>query len=390
MKKTGEVIFHIDINAYYASAHRAVNPALIGKPVAVAGNRRGSVVTTASYEARAFGVESAMPVEQARYLCPDLIVEKVDFDLYKRLSADFFNLIRQFSPYVEVASIDECYVDVSRAIQKYEKPLDLAVDIQETVLKKLKLPISIGVGPNKFLAKMASDMKKPMGITILRIREVEEKLWPLPIEAMHGVGKKTVPRLKEIGVFTIGDLAQSSLSKVRQVLGNRSEEFIDKANGYDQSPLELMRSAKSMGQSRTFKNALYDFDEIRMAIMHEVIELERRLNEKKLLGRTVQFSIRFEDYQTAVRSQTFDYYLEDRYEIFERVMDLYAEFEGESGVTFLSVTLSNLTPRNEAIEQLNLFDEEEKENIDLVIHRLNEHLGSDILKKTEDLITHEK
>ncbi len=390
MAKTGEVIFHIDINAYYASAHRALNPDLIGKPLAVAGSRRGSVVTTASYEARAYGVESAMPVEHARSLCPDLIVERVDFDLYKRLSAEFFNLIRQFSPYVEVASIDECYVDVSQVILDYEKPLDLAVRIQRTVLKELQLPISIGVGPNKFLAKMASDMKKPMGITVLRIREVEEKMWPMPIEAMHGIGKKTVPRLKEEGIFTIGDLAQASSSSLRHVLGNRSQEFIEKARGMDQSPLELVRSAKSMGQSRTFKNALYDLEEIRMAIMHEVIEVERRLQEKKLLGRTVQFSIRFEDYRTAVRSQTFDYYLEDRYEIFERVIDLYSEFEGEAGVTFLSVTISNLTARNEAIEQLNLFDEEEKENIDLVIQRLNEHLGSDILKKTKDLIPDEK
>lgn len=390
MSKTGEVVFHIDINAYYASAHRALNPELQGKPVVVAGSRRGSVVTTASYEARAYGVESAMPVEQALSLCPDLIVEKVDFDLYKRLSAQFFNIIRSFSPYVQVASIDECYVDVSEVIKKYEKPLDLAVDIQKTVYEKLLLPISIGVGPNKFLAKMASDMKKPMGITVLRIREVEEKLWPLPIEEMHGIGKKTVPRLKSIGVFTIGDLAKKKVSDVRLILGNRSQEFIDKANGYDQSPLELVRNAKSMGQSRTFKNALYDLEEIRAAIMTEIIEIEARMEEQKVLGRTVQFSIRFENFQTAVRSQTFDYYLEDRYEIFERVMDLYAEFEGEGGVTFLSVSLSNLTPRNEAIEQLNLFDEEEKEDIDLVIERLNSHLGSNVFKKTKDLIKNEK
>lgn len=390
MSKTGEVVFHIDINAYYASAHRVLNPELQGKPVVVAGSRRGSVVTTASYEARAYGVESAMPVEQALSLCPNLIVEKVDFDLYKRLSAQFFNIIRSFSPYVQVASIDECYVDVSEVIKKYEKPLDLAVDIQKTVYQKLLLPISIGVGPNKFLAKMASDMKKPMGITVLRIREVEEKLWPLPIEEMHGIGKKTVPRLKSIGVFTIGDLAKKKVSDVRIILGNRAQEFIDKANGYDQSPLELVRNAKSMGQSRTFKNALYDLEEIRSAIMTEIIEIEARMEEQKVLGRTVQFSIRFENFQTAVRSQTFDYYLEDRYEIFERVMDLYAEFEGEGGVTFLSVSLSNLTPRNEAIEQLNLFDEEEKEDIDLVIERLNSHLGSNVFKKTKDLIKNEK
>ena len=300
-----QVIFHIDINAFYASAHRLDNPDLVGKPVAVCTNQRSSVVTTASYEARAYGVQSAMPLVQAKNLCPNLVVVDVDFALYQELSLEFMAIVRSFSPYLQTASIDECYVEVGQVIKNYDKPLDLAVAIQEKVMEELKLPISIGVAPNKFLAKMASDMRKPMGITVLRIREVKEKLWPLPIEAMHGIGKKTVPRLKNLNIHTIGDLALAKLDTVKPVLGNNAFNFIEKANGRDQSPLEMMNVAKSMGQSKTYRNVLHDADDIRAALKKEIAELSRRLKKSKMAGRTLQFAIRLEDYTTAARSQTY-------------------------------------------------------------------------------------
>ncbi|MDE8038924.1 DNA polymerase IV, partial [Erysipelothrix rhusiopathiae] len=186
-----QVIFHIDINAFYASAHLITDSSLYGKPVVVCSNQRGSVVTTASYEARSFGVNSAMPLAHAKRLCPNLEVIEVDFELYQELSVKFMNIIRSYSAVMQPASIDECYVDMTEVIKKYEKPLDLAVEIQKNIWEALRLPISIGVAPNKFLAKMASDMQKPRGITVLRIREVSQKLWPLSIESMYGIGKKT-------------------------------------------------------------------------------------------------------------------------------------------------------------------------------------------------------
>ena len=173
----GRVIFHVDINAYFASAELLKNSALEGQPVAVAGLSRRSVVSTASYEARAYGVHSAMPLHEALRKCPDLIVVQGDYQWYEELSRRFFDFLRRFTLSVEPASIDEGYMDVTETIRRYRRPLDLAWQIQQGLYDELRLPVSIGVAPNKFLAKMASDMRKPMGITILRRQEIARKLW---------------------------------------------------------------------------------------------------------------------------------------------------------------------------------------------------------------------
>ena len=192
----GRVILHIDLNSYFASAEILKNSALEGQPVVVAGLHRRSVVSTArSYEARKYGVHSAMPLHMAMEKCPNLVVVQGDYGWYEELSNRFFKYLRRFSSLIEPASIDECYMDVTDVIKDYKRPLDLAWQIQKSVQKDLKLPCSIGVAPNKFLAKMASDMRTPMGITILRKQEVPKKLWPLPISDMWGIGKKTVPLL---------------------------------------------------------------------------------------------------------------------------------------------------------------------------------------------------
>ena len=201
------VYFHIDLNAFFVSAECILDPSLKGKPVAVCGQTRRSVVATASYEARKYGVHSAMPVSEARHLCPGLIMVEPHFQWYRSLSEEFMNIVYSITPEVEQASIDECYADMTVPIQAYEKPLDLAWNLQRRILRELQLPCSIGIGPNMFLAKMGSDMKKPMGITVMRIREVPAKLWPLPIRDMRGIGERTLPYMEDLGIKTIGDLA---------------------------------------------------------------------------------------------------------------------------------------------------------------------------------------
>lgn len=380
------VIFHIDINAFFASAHLIDNPNLIGKPVVVCRDVTGSVVTTASYEARSYGIQSAMPLSHAKRLCDDLRVVELDFNLYQELSSEFVSIIESYSPIVEQASIDEVYVDVTDLIMTYEKPLDLAVDIQKQVLEQLKLPISIGVAPNKFLAKMASDMKKPMGITVLRIREVQDKLWPLPISEMHGIGKKTVPRLKEIGVHTIGDLNDVSYDLLLSILGNRAKSFVDKANGIDPTPIVLDGLAKSIGQSKTFLNPIYDLEELKEKIMVEILEVERRAKIRDLMGKTIQFGIRMDNMESAARSITLDNFTNDREIILENVMSLYSEFEGEGGVTFISITLSGLRPSDEVVEQIDLFSVDKDLSTDDVIQELNNELNNNLFFKASKLM----
>lgn len=388
-----QVIFHIDINAFYASAHLITDSSLYGKPVVVCSNQRGSVVTTASYEARSFGVNSAMPLAHAKRLCPNLEVIEVDFELYQELSVKFMNIIRSYSAVMQPASIDECYVDMTEVIKKYEKPLDLAVEIQKNIWEALRLPISIGVAPNKFLAKMASDMQKPRGITVLRIREVSQKLWPLSIESMYGIGQKTVPKLKQIGIETIGDLARFNPDHLKSILGVNAQNFVQKANGYDHSVIDTDVTMKSIGQSKTFKDAMTDLDEIRNAILNELVEVKRRMERQDVVGKTVSFSIRLDDYKTATRSFTFDEYTRDQNLVFERLMSLYDEFEGEGGVSFISVTMTNLLPKDEIIEQLNIFDDLDEITVNDIIQRLNKELNQDLFKTTRSVLkekSHEK
>ncbi|CAM4223588.1 DNA polymerase IV [Erysipelothrix inopinata] len=380
------VILHIDINAFYASAHAVVEPELAGKPLVVCSNHRGSVITTASYEARKFGINSAMPLSYAQTLCRDLVVVPIDFSLYQDLSSKFMNIIRSYSTLMQPASIDECYVDVTEKIKEYERPLDLAYEIQTRVYRELKLPISIGVAPNKFLAKMASDMEKPKGITVLRIREVQSKLWQLPIEDMHGIGSKTVPKLQKMGIKTIGDLAQANEDSLRNTLGVNTQNFINKANGIDSSPIETDTTAKSIGQSKTFTHPMVELDEIRNAILFEIKEIERRLLNRDMVGKTITFSIRLQNYKTAARSITLDEPTQSSDVIFEKVMGLYDEFDGLDGVTFISISLSNLVYKDEIIEQLNIFDDLTEPTVNDIISRLNQELKQDVFKTPRSLL----
>lgn len=384
------VIFHIDMNAYFASAHLKDNPSLRGKPLVVCVNKRGSVVTTASYEARAFGINSAMPLSHAKRLCPNLEVVDIDFPLYAKLSAQFMEIVKRYTPLVQQASVDECYADVTSVIQHYTKPLDLAVEIQQRILTELALPCSIGVAPNKFLAKMASDMKKPMGITVLRIREVKEKLWPLPIDEFHGIGKKTLPRLKAVGIHTIGDLAQAQREVLVPILGLQIDLIQEKANGIDLTMIDLNSDAKSMGQSKTFHNPMYDDNEIREAINTELTELIRRLKFQSLLGRTITFAIRLDNFKSATRSITLEHNTNDHSTIFEHVMMLYDEFDGLAGVEFISVTLNNLVKQESVIEQLNIFEMSDDPTTFDMISKLNETFKGGNFMTPRDLLKKSK
>ena len=219
VKNGARIILHVDMNTFYASVEMAHNPELKGKPLAIAGNareRRG-IIVTASYEARKKNIKTTMPIWQAQKLCPELILMEPNFDRYRTASQGIFDLLRMYTPLVEPVSIDEGYLDITDYCEE-QSPIEIAQTIQKRIMETMDLPCSIGIAPNKFLAKTASDMKKPMGITILRKREVPAKLWPLPVGEMHGVGEKTAEKLATIQVRTIGDLANASEVALKKLL----------------------------------------------------------------------------------------------------------------------------------------------------------------------------
>lgn len=382
------VIFHIDLNSFFASAEILLDPSLQGKPIAVSGHSRRAVISTASYEARAFGVNSAMPNAMALQLCPELIIVNGHHEYYEKLSNQFIEIIHKYTDVVEKASIDECYADMTEIIKNFKKPLDLAWQIQKELLHDLGLKCSIGVAPNKFLAKMASDMKKPMGITVLRIQEVPKKLWPLPIELMRGIGKKTSPTLREIGILTIGDLANSlDITKLRKILGKNTESMINRANGYDDSEIICEWDVKSMSQSTTLNSDLTEYDEIKEIFNELSTSLSRRLMAEDKMGNLLTITIKYYDFNVNTRSKKFSFNLCKQEDLFQNALDLFDENTEDKPIRLLGIGVGNLRNMQDSQTQLSLFENKmETSETEKIIDELNKKLRVKKIKKASSLL----
>ncbi|MEG0077399.1 DNA polymerase IV [Anaerorhabdus sp.] len=387
----GKVIYHIDLNSFFASAEVLLNPSLKGKPIAVAGHSRRGVISTASYEARQFGVNSAMPTAMALQLCPDLILVNGHSSFYQELSIKFIDTIKKYTKIIEQASIDECYADMSEAVTKFKRPMDLAWQIQTELLNDIGLKCSIGVAPNKFLAKMASDMKKPMGITVLRIQEVPTKLWPLKIDDMRGVGKKTAPILHEMGIHTIGDLAQpKNIEQLRNVFGKNTDSVIQRANGFDDSEILCEWDVKTMSQSTTFANDLTDYDELKSSFYQLSKRLSTRLQAESKVGNLISITIKYFDFSTSNRSKKISEYINNGDEIFQHALDLFDENVEDIPVRLVGVGVSNLKYKEDVQIQINLFTQDsslyELSKTDQLIKELNKSVSKPILKSASSLL----
>ena len=380
----GKVIFHIDLNSFFASAEEVNNPELVDKPVCVAGTSRRSVISTANYAAREFGVKSAMPISEALSLCPDLIVVDGHMELYKELSYKFFEQIRKYTDLVEVASIDECYADMSIPIKAFKRPLDLAWQIQQEVYQELKLKCSIGVAPNKFLAKMASNMRKPMGIVILRKSEVETKLWNLGINEMFGKGKKTSVMLKALGINTIGDLALfDDRNSLNSILGKNRDEIIDKCYGIASDEIITSTQLKSISLSTTFNDDIFEYEEIKAILLKLAIRVNERLVNGEILGNIITLSIRYFNFENIIRSYRLDYPTNDVNVIYETIMYLYDQNLSDKLIRHLGIGVGNLVLTNKVNVQLNIFNK--ANNIDNIIDDLNQKLTCPGLIKASSL-----
>ncbi|NLP22662.1 MAG: DNA polymerase IV [Erysipelotrichaceae bacterium] len=381
------VIFHIDLNAFYANAEIILNPSLKGKPIAVSGTTRRSVISTCSYEARAYGIHSAMPTQEALKLCKDLIIVSGHYEFYEDLSNKFIKIVNKYSNLVEKASIDECYVDVTDIIMTYKRPLDFAWQLQQEIYNEINIPCSIGVAPNKFLAKMASDMKKPMGITVLRLQEVPSKLWPLNIEKMRGVGKKTVPLLKELGINTIGDLANFKEKHLLiPIFKNNLEKILLRAHGKDDSEIIIDHEVKSISQSVTLLEDIVDYDEIKGVFMSLSRSLERRLKDEGKIGYVLYITIKLFDFNQIVRSKKLDSPIYNKNDIFEHTMQLFDLNWNDEPIRLLGIGLSKLIDAREHMPQLNLFETNVYDETEEVLNSLNKMIVNGNLKRASDIL----
>lgn len=381
------VIFHIDLNAFYANAEIILNPSLKGKPIAVSGTTRRSVISTCSYEARAYGIHSAMPTQEALKLCKDLIIVSGHYEFYEDLSNKFIKIVNKYSNLVEKASIDECYVDVTDIIMTYKRPLDFAWQLQQEIYNEINIPCSIGVAPNKFLAKMASDMKKPMGITVLRLQEVPTKLWPLNIEKMRGVGKKTVPLLKELGINTIGDLANfKDKHLLIPIFKNNIDKILLRAHGKDDSEIIIDHEVKSISQSVTLLEDIVDYDEIKGVFMSLSRSLERRLKDEGKIGYVLYITIKLFDFNQIVRSKKLDNPIYNKNDVFEHTMQLFDLNWNDEPIRLLGIGLSKLIDAKEHMPQLNLFETNVYDETEEILNSLNKMIGNGNLKRASDIL----
>ncbi len=351
------VLFHIDLNAFFASAEELRNPELKEFPIAVGSLSSRGVLTTANYKAREFGVHSAMPVRQALSLCPELKIIPGDYEYYRSLSRQFFDYLRQYSGMLEILSVDECFLDVTEPIKKYARPLDLAVDIQQGVYEKLGLKCSIGVAPTRFLAKMASDMMKPMGITVLRKSEIERKLLPLPVKDMMGIGKKTLPKLQELGIETIGDLANpDNRNKVALILGKNYWPMMMQIQGKSTDQLSFSSTRKSISHAETFGSDLYSLEEVLNQTRMIAMKLAGRMQKISKMGKQLSVTLRDRDFNNQVRSISLSDYT-SRYEtLYEAAAILVTENFEPIGYRLIGITVGSLKDEDQINLQPTLFE----------------------------------
>lgn len=386
------VYFHIDLNAFFASCEELLDPSLKGKPLVVGGKSRRSVISTANYEARKYGIHSAMPMQQAEKLCKDLVIVNGHYAFYSDMSHQFMQIIHSYTDLVEKASIDECYADMTDVICRYPKPLDVAFEIQRRVLEEIGLRCSIGIGPNMFLAKMASDMKKPMGITVLRIRDVPEKMWPLPIREMQGIGKRTVPLMEDLNIHTIKDLATyQDLNALKPVLGKNIESMIKRANGYDDRTLMTDYDSKSMGISETLLEDVTDYDELRGLIRTLCRRLSKRLKEAHKAGYHVSMRICYYDFRNANKSKKLSAPIWTSDDLFVQAMILFdSSYEEEEAVRLIGVSVSDFAGEDFLAKQVSLFDAPEEESTSEILHDLNHQLGTQAFVRASSLLENDK
>ena len=382
------IIFHIDLNAFFASCETILRPELQNLPLAITGEKssKRGIVVTANYVARQYGVHSAMPLMQAKKKCPHLVVASANFDLYRKISQQFIQLLHEYSNQVEKASIDEAYVDVTHLYQEIH-PLHLAQQIQQRIFNELKIGCSIGVAPNKFLAKMASDMKKPNGITVLRKRDLPHILWPMPIEEMFGVGKASSPKLKQLGINTIGDLVHyKDVDKIEQLFGHHALKWIENAKGNDQNPINPNKYEvpSSIGHSTTFSKDYCFDEEIKAEAKRMCIKTSNRLKKYGLYAKTISIQLKDTSFKQITRSQTVQIPIQSVNELYPIIEELFDEHWEGQALRLIGVNTTNLVNTNKVTQQLNLFNYQSfasEEKLNQTIQQIKTKHGTHLIQK---------
>ncbi|MXV50684.1 DNA polymerase IV [Pedobacter sp. HMF7647] len=356
-------IIHIDMDAFYASVEQRDNPEYVGKPIAVGGSPegRGGVVATASYEARKFGVRSAMPSKEALRLCPDLIFIRPRFAAYKETSSYIREIFSRYTDLIEPLSLDEAYLDVTNDKLGIGSALEIAEQIKKAIFDELQLTASAGVSINKFIAKIASDINKPNGLTFIGPSKVETFIENLPVEKFYGVGKVTAKKMQSLGLFKGADLKKLSESDMVRHFGKSGSFYFRIVRGIDNREVQPHRETKSVGAEDTFPYDLTTPDEMYQELSKIAETVANRLEKNELKGRTLTLKVKFSDFRQITRNHSFQSLIGDQQTILETAKSLLNNVDlQDKKIRLLGITLSRFdlvmqAPQVES-EQLKLFD----------------------------------
>lgn len=335
------------MDAFYASVEQRDDPALRGKPVLVGGTGGRGVVCAASYESRVFGCRSAMPMGQAIRLCPQAIIVRPNFERYVKASEQVFAIFESFTPEIEGLSLDEAFLDVSGSVRLLGTPRSMAETIRERVQREVRLTCSVGVAPNKFLAKLASDLRKPDGLTEVPADRngIIRMLAPLPVSRMWGIGPKAEARLVSAGIRTVGDMQTRTVEQLSGVLGAWGARCWELCHGIDDRPVVTARQAKSVGHEETFGVDVGSPEDLRSILMQQVEHVARRLRKHALKGRTITLKLRYPDFDTLSRSRTLARATDSTNEIWTAAAELLEAFIASpdfGALRLLGVSISEL------------------------------------------------
>jgi DNA polymerase-4 len=367
-------IIHIDMDAFYAAVEQRDNPDLRGKPVIIGGIGRRGVVSTASYEARRFGVHSAMPMSEARRLCPQGEFMAGDHHKYARVAAEIRRILAEFSPLIEPLSLDEAFLDVTGMEWLWPEPREIAATIKKRIKADLSLIASAGVAPNKFLAKLASDWGKPDGLVVIEHGTEQEFLRNIPVTRLWGVGETAARLLQGIGINTIGQLAAADQATIEQHFGNTAAVMLKLAQGHDNRPVVADQAPKSIGNEVTFAQDLRTREDAEVNLLALAAKVGRRIRRHGYSGRTITIKVRFGSFKTITRSRTLSdaTFLDDT--IYKTATSLFAGVQLQEGIRLLGITVSNL---HLGAGQTGLFSDAEDKlaKVSSAVDRLKDRFG---------------
>jgi DNA polymerase IV len=370
------IILHVDLDAFFISVEQRDQPSIKGKPAAVCGSGSRSVVTSATYEARPFGIRAGMSVQEARQRCPSLILVKGNHSKYTETAARIFAILKDYTPLVEVASIDEAYLDITQSELLFKSAPNIAQSIKGRIREREQLTCSIGVAPNKLLAKLGSGLRKPDGLLVIKKEEIEELLKDLPVSKLFGIGPKMEKELNSIGIITCGQLGRFQGSYLTKRFGAIGERLHEMGLGLDDSPVvpfDEEEDAKSISTSVTLEEDTSDPDFLKKTLLQLSERVARRMRKDGFYGKRVSLTVRYSDFYTFSKQKTLSNDVNSGNEIFRHAHDIFLSILHPKPIRLLGVGVSLL---KKEWCQLGLFDKRErKDNLLKAMDRINERFG---------------